>query len=149
MEKCLSLRLYTLFPIHYNVLMRYLGVDFGGKRVGIAVSDESGSFAFPLTVLSNSEDLLDEVGKICKENEVEEIVVGESMDLSFKENDIMKEITPFVGSLKRKLRLPVHMHPEFLTSQEARRLQGKNKMNDASAAALILKSYLDTNRKIE
>ena len=127
--------------------MRYLGIDYGAKRVGLAISDESGGFAFPLTVLSNSEDLLDEVGKICKENRIEEIVVGESMDFSFKENDIMKEIIPFVESLKKKLGLPVHMHPEFLTSKEARRLQGKNKMNDASAAAIILKSYLDTNRK--
>ena len=125
--------------------MRYLGIDFGLKRVGVAVSDESGSFAFPLSVLANSEDLLDEIALICKENKISQIVVGESMNFSFKENDIMKEILPFVESLKKRLGLPVNMHPEFLTSQEAERLQGKNEMNDASAAALILKSYLDTN----
>ena len=125
--------------------MRYLGIDFGRKRIGVAVSDESGSFAFPLTVLSNAEDLLDEIALICKENKIEEIVVGESMDFSFKENEIMKEIVPFAESLKKALQLPVRMHPEFLTSQEARRLQGKNEMNDASAAAIILKSYLDRN----
>ena len=124
--------------------MRYLGIDFGGKRVGLALSDQSLSFAFPLTVLSNSEDLLNEVSKICEEYEIGEIVVGESMDFSFKENDIMKEIIPFVESLKKMLHLPVHMHPEFLTSVEAERLQGKNEMNDASAAALVLKNYLDT-----
>ena len=55
----------------------------------------------------------------------------------------MKEIIPFVEILKSRLNLPVHMHPEFLTSQEAERLQGKNDMHDASAAAIILKSYLD------
>ena len=55
----------------------------------------------------------------------------------------MKEITPFVKKLEDSLGLPIHMYPEFLTSQEAERLQGKNDMHDASAAALILKSYLD------
>ena len=61
-------------------------------------------------------------------------------------NEIMKKISPFVKDLEEKLGLPVHMHPEFLTSMEAERLQGKNDMHDASAAALILKSYLDTNK---
>ena len=124
--------------------MRYLGIDFGLKRVGVAVSDETGSFAFPLAVLSNSEDLLDEIALICKENKIGGIVVGESMNFSFMENDIMKEILPFVENLKKTLGLPVNMHPEFLTSREAERLQGKNEMNDASAAAIILKSYLDS-----
>ena len=55
----------------------------------------------------------------------------------------MTEIKPFVENLK-KLGLSVHLHPEFLTSAEAERLQGKNHMHDASAAALILKSYLET-----
>ena len=57
----------------------------------------------------------------------------------------MKDIVPFAKSLETELRIPVYMHPEFMTSQEAERIQGKNSMHDASAAALILKSYLDTH----
>ena len=85
-----------------------------------------------------------EIKKICEENNIGEIVVGESRDFSQKENDIMSEIKPFVKSLEENLGLPVHMHPEFMTSQEAERLQGKNLMHDASAAALILKHFLDS-----
>ncbi len=127
--------------------MRYLGIDFGSKRVGVAVSDESNAFAFPLVVLQNSgngvDELVAEIKKICAENSVGEIVVGESRDFSQAENDIMKQVTPFVVRLQSELGLSVHLHPEFLTSAEAEQVQGKNDMLDASAAAIILKSFLD------
>ncbi len=132
------------------VYMRYLGIDYGSKRVGVSVSDESASFAFPLVVLTNSESLIRDISGLCIEHDIGEIVVGESRDFAQKENEIMKEILPFVEKLKKEVGLPVHMHPEFMTSSEAEHVQGKNAMHDASAAALILKSYLDTekNKKI-
>jgi|SRR5581483_4145438 len=123
--------------------MRFLGIDYGAKRVGVAISDENGAFAFPLLVLQNSEKLIEEINEICKENSVSEIVVGQSLNFCQEENEIMKEINVFVKNLE-KSGLPVHLHPEFLTSVEAERLQGKNDMHDASAAALILKNYIDT-----
>ena len=126
--------------------MRYLGIDYGAKRVGIALSDERGDFVYPLKVLENTKDLIHDILSICEENKVDEVVVGESRNFNQKENEIMKEIMPFVDELKKELNIPVSMHPEFMTSQEAERLQGKNEMHDASAAALILKSYLDTIR---
>ncbi len=124
--------------------MRYLSIDYGTKNVGIAMSDERGDFAYPLKVLENSSSLIDDISSICKENNIGEIVVGESKNFSQEENEVMKEISPFAMELKKNSNLPVHLHPEFLTSMEAERLQGKNEMHDASAAALILKSYLDT-----
>lgn len=125
--------------------MKLLGIDYGLKNVGIALSDERFKFAFPLAVLQNSEILVYDIGRICKENKVVGIVVGESKDFNQNENKIMKDIKPFADRLERELQLPVYMHPEFMTSQEAERLQGKNNMHDASAAALILKSFLDTH----
>jgi|SRR3989344_1403324 len=126
--------------------MRYLGIDFGTKRVGIATSDDSGTMAFPLEVLDNTEDLLEKIAKIAENKKIEEIVVGESKDFSGKDNEVMGEIKFFVERLKEKLHLPIRFHPEFLTSAEAERLQGKNDMLDASAAALILKSYLERKK---
>ena len=129
--------------------MRYLGIDFGSKRVGIALSDDSNSFAFPHTVLLNSDNLIGEIKKICIDNDVTEIVVGESRNFEQEENNIMKEVRPFVRELQKINGKPVHLHPEFLSSLEAKQLQGKNNMLDASAAAIILKSFLDTrNNKI-
>ena len=123
--------------------MKYLGIDYGSKRVGLSISDESESFAMPLCVISNTKELVEEISRICVEQSIGTIVVGESKDYAGRQNEIMREITPFVSSLVDKLDIPIHMHPEFLTSLEAKQLQGDNEMNDASAAALILKSYLD------
>ena len=124
--------------------MKYLGIDYGAKRVGLAVSEPGEKFAFPFKVLEVSKELVSEIAKICNDEKIEGIVVGESKDFSQNENEVMVEIKPFVEKLRVKTGLPVHMHPEFLTSIEAERLQGHNEMHDASAAALILKSYLDT-----
>lgn len=139
--------------------MRYLGIDYGAKRVGLALSDEQGNFAYPLSVIENTDNLISEISKICKENNVGEIVVGESRNFSQKENDIMREIKPFVKSLEKETSLPVSLHPEFMTSVEAERIQSrrlrsgsrlkrrevKNDMHDASAATLILKHFLGYN----
>jgi putative holliday junction resolvase len=126
--------------------MKYLGIDYGSKRIGLAVSDETESFAFPLSVLNNTEEVIKEISRICLEKEIGQIVVGESRNFEMKENDIMKEITFFCQKLTAETKLPIAMHPEFLTSSEAERLQGKNEMLDASAAAIILKSYLDKKK---
>jgi putative Holliday junction resolvase len=128
----------------YTFNMTYLGIDFGSKRIGLSVSDPSGSFAMPLSVIENSENAPAEICRICRDRKIDAIVMGESRDFQMNENEVMKGIKIFAEKLKKESGLPVAMHPEFLSSQEARRLQGKNRLLDASAAAIILKSYLDT-----
>lgn len=137
--------LYTFDVLLYTRPMRYLGIDYGSKRVGIAVSDPTKTICSPLAVLKNSTTLVSEIKDICREKSIEAVVVGESKNYSFKDNFIMKEIRPFVETLKNELGIPVYLHPEFLTSREAEHIQGGGNMLDASAAALILKSYLDKN----
>ncbi len=124
--------------------MKYLGIDYGEKRVGIAISDEEGKLAFPFSVSENSEKLISQIVNICTENNISEIIVGESKDFMQNENTIMEEIKKFAEDLGKEIKLPIRLHPEFMTSVEAERIQGKNEMLDASAAALILRHYLDT-----
>jgi len=126
--------------------MKYLGIDYGLKRIGLAISDDSGVFAFPLKVIKNSKNLIVEIRKLCSENEIGGIVVGESKNFKQEENEIMKDIKIFIKDLKEVLHLPISLHPEYLTSAEAERIQGKNDMLDASAAAIILRDYLDTRQ---
>lgn len=126
--------------------MRYLGIDYGEKRVGLSLSDERGDFSYPLSVLQNSEKLVEEIATICKEKNVETIVIGESKNFNQEENPIMKRVHALVEELIVKTGLPVKLHPEFMTSLEAEHIQGHNEMHDASAAAIILKSYLDSNK---
>ena len=123
--------------------MRHLGIDYGSKRVGLSVSDEAGTIAFPMSVVENGADLVETVARECAERGIGAIIVGESRDFAGTKNEIMKKIEPFVRDIARRTGLPVFMHPEFLTSAEAERIQGKHDMLDASAAAIILQNYLD------
>jgi len=123
-----------------------MGIDYGAKRVGVALSDEEGEFALPYKVLFNNKDLPDAIKALCKEKKVAHIVIGKSENFEGKDNAIMAKINSFIETLKNKVTIPISLEQEFMTSQEARRIQGKNDMNDASAAALILKSYLDKQK---
>ncbi len=122
--------------------MILMGIDYGAKRVGIASTDESGKFALPRAVVPNTSDLVAHIVKLAREWQVERIVVGESKNLDGTANPIQEEIQMFVSNLKHAGEL-VEMHPEVYSSMEAERLQGANDMHDASAASLILKSYID------
>jgi putative Holliday junction resolvase len=123
--------------------MKYIGIDYGTKRIGLATSDDGGRMAFPLRVILNSRSVVPHIVKICKDEGVETIVIGESLDFKNTHNAIMRQITPFSEELKTASGLPVVFMNEVLSSREATHIQGDNKENDASAAAIILQSYLN------
>src|SRR5689334_6721359 len=123
--------------------MRLLGIDYGEKRVGVALTDETGHFAMPFEVLENNSRLVDEIAALCREQGVSLVVLGESKDWHGQDNLIMKRVSHFKRKLEEATNLPVILEPEILTSVEAERVQGPTALLDASAAALILKSYLD------
>lgn len=127
--------------------MRYMGIDFGSKRIGIAISDEEGNMAFPETVIENKNKNIEEIFSIIQKKEIGAIVIGESKDYQGKDNEIMGEIRNFVKKISSKTKLPIYFEPEFMTSAQAERLQGKNEFLDASAATIILQSYLDKKVK--
>jgi putative Holliday junction resolvase len=122
--------------------MRYLGIDYGEKHVGVAVSNEDGTMAFPHSSLSNTSKLIEELQTVIAEKEVGAIVIGESKDYRGKENVIMEKARAFATELEARTNLPLHFEPEFMTSTEARLIQGGGEKTHASAAALILKSFL-------
>lgn len=127
--------------------MRYLGIDFGTKKVGLALSDEGGQMGFPHSVLQNTPDLLENVIGLIRAQDVEAVVMGESMDLSGGDNPVAKEARAFGEKLAAETGLPVSFELEAFTTQEAGRgfegERGAVRDNiDARAAALILTSYL-------
>ena len=135
--------------------MKLLGIDYGTKRVGLAFSDENGALAFPLTILSNAKDLLEKLEEIIKKENIQEIVVGESLDQNNNPNKISKELEEFIGLLTLKFFLPIHKEKEFFSSFEAHSRMGKEVNNarkdkfaktkdlDSKAAAIILQRFLD------
>ena len=135
--------------------MKHLGIDYGSKRVGIAMSDDGGTLAFPYKILPNNMELVDFIHNICGEESVTGIVLGESHDLKGAPNKIMGSIEEFKRNLEAELDLPVYFQKEFMTTVEARGREGKEQNNarktskdkpkqaDSSAVALILQRYLD------
>jgi putative holliday junction resolvase len=126
--------------------MRLLGIDYGSKRVGVALSDEGAVIAQPYKVLSNSKNLIEEVAAIVEKENVSEIILGESKDYKGAENLIMEKVHAFKKALEEKTGKRLIYEPEFMTSQQAEYFQGKHELLDASAAALILQSYLDKRK---
>ena len=143
------------------LFMRYLGIDYGSKRVGVAVSDEEGKFALPFSVVPNDKKLLSEIKKIITEKQVGAVVFGDSKDFKGEDNAIMTDIRRFKVALEKETGLTIFLEPEFMTSAEADRMNTRepeksrksgirlrrpktgNEMLDASAAAIILQSFLN------
>jgi len=122
--------------------MRLLGIDYGTKKVGLALTDESGSMAFPYAVISNDKSFLETIISLISEKSVTEIVIGQSLKLDGTPNVVQTDIESFITDLTLQLPIPIHLEPEQMTTQQAATTTGRNDQTDASAAALILESYL-------
>ena len=123
--------------------MRLLGIDFGEKRIGLALSDKEGFFSFPHAVLANNKKALAIISDICKKEKVGKIIMGASLDYKGQANPVMRLARNFAVRLEREISLPVEYENEVLTTKEASNLDDNKGMRDAVAASLILKSYLD------
>ncbi len=137
--------------------MKFLGIDFGTKNIGLATSDENGQIAFPHSTIDAKSDLMFQIGQLVLSDEIGGIVIGEPG----KENALYKSVHDFVETLTDTLAVPVYFQNEAFTSLEANRFadykkptarlekQSTVKKNDASAAALILQRYLDRKNMIQ
>ncbi|OIO30233.1 hypothetical protein AUJ77_03830 [Candidatus Nomurabacteria bacterium CG1_02_43_90] len=123
--------------------MRYLGIDYGTKRVGVSVSDEGGTMAFPYGIIENSKGLVGEIKEVCIREHIEHIIIGESLNYQNERNIVMEKIDEFIAELREVVAVPIVFEREFLSTQQARFFQTDSKHVDDSAAAIILQSYLD------
>lgn len=135
--------------------MRYLGVDYGSVKVGLALSDEAGTMGFPHAIVPNSPRLAGELCALVIEKQVGAIVIGESRTLDGGENPIASAARALGAALAERAGVPVFYESEVFTSAAARRAphkEGKSRAPkrrvavDAAAAALILTSYLSRSR---
>lgn len=135
------------FSSCYDYRMRKMGIDFGSKKVGIALSDDAGLMAFPHAVYPNDAQLLTTIESLIEGKGVREVVVGLSLGRDGEPNKIHKVVEEFIADLTLRTPVPIHLEPEQYTTQEAIRFQGRNKDTDASAAAIILNSYITRTKK--
>ena len=141
--------------ICYHARMRHLGLDYGTKKVGVALSDEAGTMGFPHEILPNNPELLGTLTALVAEKGVGAIVMGDSIAFDGTENPVAHEARAFAGKLTDATGIAVSWEPETLTSREARRMHEPREKTrkpaskaaiDDSAAALILTSYLSRSQ---
>ena len=131
--------------------MRYLGIDYGISKIGIALSDEAGVMGFPYAIMVNTPRFIDELCALIAKENVGVVVIGESRNLSGADNPIAADARALGTLLTERAGLPVFYESEIFTTAQARRAPEKEMKSraakprvnvDASAAALILTSYL-------
>jgi putative holliday junction resolvase len=141
---------------------RILAVDFGRRRIGLALSDPTRTIASPLVTLSRREGKRPPwpaLRQLIAEHEVTETVVGLPLDLAGEEGEWAAEVRAFGGELARRTGLPVHWIDERMTSVIAeravrgmglKRSQREEKGRvDAAAAAVLLQQFLASrNREV-
>jgi putative Holliday junction resolvase len=141
--------------------MRVLGVDVGGRRVGLAISDATGTLARPLTTLSVSSeaDAVDRVAETiatlaAEEDGLSTVVVGMPAHLDGSPSAMSTRVRAFIAALATRTAVPIATEDERLSSREAEsRLAGRERdwrkrkaQLDAAAAAVFLQDYLDRSR---
>lgn len=135
--------------------MRALGVDWGEERIGLAVSDETGTIASPYKVIKNGGKAAAAVVNAASVTGAEEIVVGYPLTLTGQEGPAAERVQEFARDIQRRVSVPVKLIDERFTTKSAEeklRAAGASpqkikKTADAAAAALILQTYLDVSKK--
>lgn len=126
--------------------MRYLAIDFGSKRVGLALSDEGGILGFPYKTIENK-DIIKILKEIIKKEEVGKIILGLPLNFQMEETEQTQKVRRFKDLLERNINTPIEYENELLTTAQAKKSGIADKHIDASSAALILQSYLDKNKR--
>ena len=141
-------------------IMRVLAIDVGRRRVGLAISDPTGTLARPLATLTvTPDDAIDtvahEIAQLAGQDDgVSEIVVGMPIRLDGSPDEQTAHVTRFVAALRSRTTIPVRVADERLTSREAESRLAVNERDwrkrkrslDAAAAAIFLQDYLDHKR---
>lgn len=126
--------------------MKALGIDYGEKRIGLAVSDESQTFARELFIRSPKE-FWNEIKKIVEEHEVSVVVVGWPLNMSGEKTDKTREVEAFKEKLEKFIEIKVELMDERLSSQMAESISGSKKNIDSLAAQILLQNYLDKSKR--
>lgn len=137
--------------------MRFLGLDVGRSRVGVALSDPDGRLAFPFTVINaaRTSEVYSQLKGIVDKEKVDEVVVGLPLTLRGERGPQARETTSFADGLSGELGIPIHFWDERLSTKKAGqvlseadiRAARRKQVVDMVAATVILQSYLDSLRE--
>jgi putative Holliday junction resolvase len=137
---------------------RFLGIDFGAKRIGIAVSDPLNIIARGVTVISHSPAAVEEIRKLAEEFDVQAIVIGLPLNLKGEKARKAGEVEEFAELLRKSINIEIHFWDERFTSHTAhttlltmgvkKQQRQSKKRIDEMASALILQGFLDRRARL-
>lgn len=136
--------------------MRILAVDHGEKRIGLAISDPTGTIARPLKVIQHHSLVIDaaQVAELALEQSVELVIIGQSFDEEGRPNLAGRRAARFAEMLKSQTQMPILLWDESFSTQDARAVRielGVSRKKraghlDELAATMILQSYMEAKR---
>jgi len=134
-------------------MSRWIGLDYGTKRIGVAITDSLRIFVSPYTTIPNQsrEFVLAEIKKIVAQQNVVKIIVGLPLGLNGEDTKKTKEVRIFYNFLRKEITIPLEWWDERYSTSEAHDLlknkklswQESKKIVDQTAAAVILRSFLE------
>ncbi|MFO7896593.1 MAG: Holliday junction resolvase RuvX [Candidatus Cloacimonadales bacterium] len=134
--------------------MRLMGIDYGEKRIGLALSDPMQIISTPYQVLSNEKGIFDKLREIIENEKVGKIILGLPLNLAGEDSRKTKEVRTFKQQLEQEITLPVEFYDERYSTAEATDLliemgyspQQRKKIIDKMAASIILKNFLEDRK---
>lgn len=129
--------------------MKYLAIDYGTKRIGLATCDPSETIASPLTVIKNSDKLIEEITNIIKTENAEAVIVGLPLNMDGSVGFQAELTKKFAEQLEKAIEVPIHFQDERLSTFEveerlaAADIKKTKAQLDAIAAAQILEDFLE------
>ena len=128
--------------------MKYMGIDFGEERIGVAISDDKGIIASPYSIIKRKSDTeaIDLIRNICKKETVDKVVIGIPQVFSNLHKPQTNRIKSFVNKCRIRLDIEIDTYTEAFTTKLAKLNNKKLRRVDAVAAAYILQFYLDNQR---
>jgi putative Holliday junction resolvase len=131
-----------------------MALDYGEKRIGIALSDPLRTIAQPYNVLANRDGIWEELEKIISGEKVKTAVIGLPLNFSGEDTQKTREVREFAAEFSRRLTLPWEFSDESFTSEDAGTalkqmgysIKDSRRLIDKVAAALILQNYLETRK---
>ena len=132
--------------------MRYLSIDYGNKKTGLAICDSTETFVSPLAGLDTSTEIIGKIIEVIKAENVESLVLGLPLNMDDSVGPQAKKVQAFAEQIKKQIDIPVFFQDERLSTFAAEgkmidmdlTRKGKKRRIDALAAAEILQSFLDS-----
>jgi len=125
---------------------KFLGLDFGEKKIGLAIADTETKIATPFKIIANDDAIFKQLREICEQEKIARIIVGVPLGLQGIKSKQYGEVLCFINKLEKEIKIEVEQQDENLSSRYAKNLLKETrakKLDDAVAAMIILQSYLD------